>query len=303
VPRQTQNLAILFADICESSRLYATLGDGPARHVVDSHLSLIASIVERSRGRVIKTMGDEVMCAFADRDDAVRAAIRMQEQIHAGRSGRPPVMIHVGLHFGPVLVENGDIFGNTVNGAAYLTAVAAAGQILTTEAIERNLGPELKERVRAVSKTMLKGSNAESTVYQVLWQEDTRQLTSINFGLKQIIPPDRGGLVVAHRDLKLRLDRGRPSTIIGRGSHCDLVVPGKYGSRHHCSIRMVRAHFYLIDHSLNGTFVALKGASEVHLLHGELMLTDVGKLALGISTAEAQEIVTFGWDRRSMYRT
>jgi hypothetical protein len=263
---------------------------------------LIVSIVERLRGRVIKTMGDEVMCAFTNADDAVRAAVDMQDQIHAGRPGDQQVMIHVGLHFGPVLVENGDIFGNTVNAAAYLTAMAAAGQILTTEATERELSPELKTRVRPISKTMLKGSNAESTVYQVVWQKDTTQLTDVNPSVQQIIPPDRGGLVVAHRNLRLRLDRVRPNITIGRGTYGDLIVQGKYVSRRHCSIRLVRTHFYLIDHSLNGTFVTLKGGSEVHLLHEELMLNDIGKLTLGMSIPEPPEIVTFGWDQRSLYR-
>jgi class 3 adenylate cyclase len=303
MPRQTQNLAILFADICESSRLYTLLGDGAARHVINSHLSLIASVVERLRGRAIKTIGDEVMCAFTNVDDALRAAIDMQNQIHAGRPGHQPVMIHVGLHYGPVLVENGDIFGNTVNAAAYLTAVATAGQVLTTEATERDLAPELKKRVRPISKTILKGANVESTVYQVVWHKDAKQLTDGNPTSQEIIPPDRGGLVVAHRNVRLRLDRGRPNIVIGRGAYCDLIVPGKWASRHHCSIRMIRTQFYLVDHSRNGTFVALKDGREVRLLRGELMLTVPGKLGLGTSTqSEAPEIVIFGWDRRSMYR-
>ena len=301
--RQTQNLAIVFADICESTTLYAKLGDTAARHVINSCLSMIVGIVERQQGRVIKTMGDEVMCAFADADHAVRAAIDMQAQVHAGRPGNQQVMIHVGMHFGTVLVENGDVFGDTVNAAAYLTAVAAAGQILTTEPTEKNLSPELKGSVRPVFKSMLKGSNAESTVYHVIWHNDLEQLTDVNLRSQKIIPADRGSLLVAHRTLTLRLDHARSNITIGRGADCDLIVLGKFASRRHCSIRMVRTDFYLVDHSINGTFITLEGGSEVHVLHGELLLNGTGKLVLGISLhTEAPEIVTFARDRRSMYR-
>jgi adenylate cyclase len=301
--RTTQNLAILFADICESTRLYAKLGDAGARHVVTSCLSLIASIVERCNGRVIKTMGDEVMCAFATADQAVRAAIDMQTAVHSARPGNQPVMIHIGLHFGPVLVENNDVFGDTVNAAAYLTAVAAAEQILTTEATEGKLAPELKSSVRPVFKTILKGSNAESTVYQVVWHKDTAQLTDVNLRSQKIIPGDEGSLLVAHRNLTLCIDAGRPNITIGRGADCDLVVNDKFASRRHCSIRMIRTHFYLVDHSINGTFVSLGSGNEVHVLHGELLLSGAGKVVLGVSIQSgASEIVTFGRDRRSMYR-
>jgi adenylate cyclase len=301
--RQTQNLAVVFADVSESTKLYAKLGDSAARHVINSCLSLIVGIVERLNGRVIKTMGDEVMCAFATADHAVRAAIDMQRQLYAGRPGNQQVMIHIGLHFGPVLVENGDVFGDTVNAAAYLTAVAAAGQILTTEATEKHLSPDLKSSVRPVFKSMLKGSETESTVYQVVWHHDVEQLTDVNLRSQKLIPADRGSLLVAYRNLTLRLDHARPNITMGRGADCDIIIQGKFASRRHCSIRMVRTDFYLVDHSINGTFITLENSNEIHVLHGELLLNGTGKLVLGVSQhSDSAEIVTFARDRRSMYR-
>ena len=130
--RQTQYLAVLFADISDSTRLYSTLGDNAARVVVNATLSLISNVVERNQGRIVKTIGDEVMCVFQRADNAVLAAGEMQSQVDAKRPGKYHVKIHIGLHYGPVLVENNDVFGDTVNAAAYLRAVAAAEQILTT---------------------------------------------------------------------------------------------------------------------------------------------------------------------------
>ena len=301
--RQTENLAVLFADISDSTKLYSTLGDNAARVVVNACLSLITGVVERYRGRVVKTIGDEVMCVFRRADDAVLAATEMQSQVDAKRPGKYHVQIHIGLHYGAVLVEDADVFGDTVNAAAYLTAVAAAEQILTTEATERNLSPELKANVRPVFKAVLKGSADESTVYQVVWHKDTADLTDVNLRSHKIIPGDQGSLIIAHRNLSLRLDQTRPNITIGRGEDCDLVVHEKLASRKHVSVRLMRTHFYLVDHSLNGTFVALESGEEVHVLRKELLLDGSGKLRLGRSAREgAEELITFTRDRRSMYR-
>ena len=302
--RQTQNLAVLFADISESTKLYSALGDNAARVVVNACLSLITAVVERYKGRVVKTIGDEVMCVFRRADDAVQAASEMQSQVDVKRPGKARVQIHIGLHYGPVLVEDADVFGDTVNAAAYLTAVAAAEQILTTEATERNLSPELRANVRPVFKAVLKGSSDESTVYQVVWHKDIADLTDVNLRSHKIIPGDQGSLIIAHRNLSLRLDQARPNITIGRGEDCDLVVHEKLASRKHVSIRLMRTHFYLVDHSLNGTFVALESGDEVHVLRKELLLDGSGKLTLGRSVREgAENIITFTRDRRSMYRT
>jgi adenylate cyclase len=301
--RQTQNLAVLFADISDSTKLYSTLGDNAARAVVNACLSLVTGVVERFKGRVVKTIGDEVMCVFRRADDAVMAASEMQLLLDGKRPGQYHVQIHVGLHYGPVLVEDNDIFGDTVNAAAYLTAVAAADQILTTEATERNLSPALRASVRPVFKAVLKGSTDESTVYQVVWHNNVAELTDVNMRSHRIIPGDQGSLIVAHHNLSLRLDQVRPNITIGRGEDCDLVVHEKLASRKHVSIRLMRTHFYLVDHSLNGTFVTLDSGEEVHVLRKELLLDGSGKLTLGRSVIDgALDIIAFTRDRRSMYR-
>ena len=117
------------------------------------------------------------------------------------------------------------------------------------------------------------------------------------------IPGDEGSLLVSYQNLKLRMDQGRQNLTIGRGDDCDLVVHVKLASRKHVSIRLLRTHFYLLDHSLNGTFVTLESGEEVHVLRGELLLDGAGKISLGHSTSEgATEIITYARDRRSMYR-
>ncbi len=301
--RSSENLAVLFADITDSTKLYSTLGDNAARVVVNACITLISDVVARCHGRIVKTIGDEAMCVFRRADDAVAAASEMQAVVDAKRPGKYHVQLHIGLHFGPVLVEDNDVYGDTVNAAAYLTAVAAAEQILTTESTERNLSPELKTTVRPVFKTVLKGSTEESTVYQVIWHKDVAALTDVNMRSHKSIPGDEGSLLVSYHNLKLRMDQGRPNLTIGRGENCDLVVHEKLASRKHVSIKLLRTHFYLLDHSLNGTFVTLESGDEVHVLRAELLLDGAGSISLGRSTREGgSEIITYARDRRSMYR-
>ena len=119
-------MAVVFADISESTSLYQKLGDAAARNIVNACLTLITGVLARFDGRLVKTIGDEAMCVFPSADLALLAASDMQAQVSATRPGNYPVSIHIGLHYGPVLVEEGDVFGDTVNVAAYLTAVAPA---------------------------------------------------------------------------------------------------------------------------------------------------------------------------------
>jgi len=66
---------------------------------------------------------------------------------------------------------------------------------------------------------------------------------------------------------------------------------------------LLRTHFYLIDNSLNGTFVRLESGEEVHVLRGELLLDGAGQLTLGRSVHDgATDVISFKRDRRSMYR-
>ena len=296
-------MAVLFADISESTSLYQKLGDTAARAIVSESLGLITSVLERYQGRLVKTIGDEVMCVFPSADFAVLAASEMQTAITATRPGKHPIAIHIGLHHGPVLVEEDDVFGDTVNGAAYLAAVASGEQILTTEATENHLSDALKSCVRPIFNTVLKGATEETRVYQVLWRTDNVALTDVNLKSGKNIPADTGSLVLTLGEERVRVDQWRVGVVVGRATGCDLVVTDKFASRKHFTIRLVRTHFYLYDHSINGTFVSLESGEEVHVLRRELLLDGSGQICLGHSRGDhPTEIVSFARDRRSMFR-
>ena len=72
---------VLFADVSGSTKLYDTVGDTAALAAIDLCLRLFAALAEQHGGRVVKTIGDEVMASFHDPLDALRAALDMHARI------------------------------------------------------------------------------------------------------------------------------------------------------------------------------------------------------------------------------
>jgi class 3 adenylate cyclase len=303
MPRQVQNKAVLFADVSDSSALYQKLGDTAAHNIVHACIGTLTGLLPKYEGSLVKTLGDAIFCVFPNADLAVRAAGEMQSTISTSRPGNHAVSIHIGVAYGPVLLEEADVFGDTVNVAAYLTKVAMHEQILTTEATETALAPELKTSVRPIFRTVLKGAAQESKVFQVLWRTDSAEMTEVNLSEGKVIPGDTGSLRVSLEGQRVLLNQWRRAMRIGRSRDCEIVVGDRFASREHLTIRLMRTRFYLIDHSINGTFVTFQGGEEVHVLRGELPLDRSGQLTVGRSHTEgAPEIVAFEYDRRSLYR-
>src|SRR4029077_15771665 len=109
-------LAIVFADVVGSTRLYEELGDQRAREVVATCIEIMRQATEEHHGTVIKTMGDEVMSTFAVANIILTAAAKRKKTVTGnpdlGRRGHP-VTISIGCPCGPVVVENRDVFGST----------------------------------------------------------------------------------------------------------------------------------------------------------------------------------------------
>ena len=115
---------VLFADVAGSTKLYDALGDTQAKAMVDECIGIMRAVVAQYGGRVIKTIGDEVMCVLPHADTGVLAGTDMQTRVAA-----LPIVsdvkraIRVGFPFGPVIEENNDVFGDTVNLAARMAGL------------------------------------------------------------------------------------------------------------------------------------------------------------------------------------
>lgn len=173
MPEETEPLAVLFADISRSTLLYETLGDLAAQKAVANCLRLLADLAAAHGGAVIKTIGDAVMCTFPRADLAVMAAKAMQlalaesPVIQHPRITGPP--IHIGIHLGPVLRRDEDVFGDAVNVAAHLLGLAKAHQILATGQTVQVLDAEAQVMTRCLGRTTVKGKREEYDLYEVIW--------------------------------------------------------------------------------------------------------------------------------------
>ena len=130
---QRRLAAILAADVVGYSRLMAQ--DEGARSVPSrrGRREVIDPLVSLNHGRIVKVMGDGVLVEFASAVNAVSCAIELQNAMSAANSGLPEerhIVLRIGINLGDVMVEDGDLYGDDVNIASRLEALAGPGGIL-----------------------------------------------------------------------------------------------------------------------------------------------------------------------------
>src|SRR5215470_6285190 len=130
--------AILAADVAGYSRLMGADEEG-THEGVQAHLrELVNPKVEEHRGRVVKNTGDGFLAEFASVVDGVRCAVEMQRGMAERNAGAPlegRVEFRIGINLGDVIVEAEDIFGDGVNVAARLEALAEPGGICISRVV------------------------------------------------------------------------------------------------------------------------------------------------------------------------
>ena len=125
-------IAVLFTDIVGSTDYFKAHGDKPGREMLRSHYDIASSIVAVHGGKVIKLIGDSIMAYFLYPAEAFKAAIKMQQkfQMENGNGDTAGQMhVRVGIHYGSVIVEKEDIYGDVVNVASKLTSLARGDQV------------------------------------------------------------------------------------------------------------------------------------------------------------------------------
>lgn len=292
---QASHLAILFADISGSTRLYELLGDSLARLRIADCLRRLEKVVVEHGGKVVKTIGDEVMCTFPEVEQAVIAACGMQElfddtRVEDTEDGAIALSIRIGLHAGPTLVESTDVFGDAVNVAARMVAQAKVGQIITTRVVVDRLSSFLRGNTRLIDHAPVKGKKDTFELFEVMWQQDDVTRMSPDIVVK---PAQRARLALKHAGRTLIVDGQRPLLVLGRSKTADLSVVESLASRLHARIEYRRGKFFLVDQSTNGTYVRNE-SDAAFLRREEALLTGRGAISLGRPFAEQpQDLVEF----------
>ena len=158
-----QLAAIMFTDIVGYTALMGK-DEQKAFELLDKNRQIQKPIIEQHNGKWIKELGDGVMASFNTISDAVSAAIRIQQSCNA----RKEFQLRIGIHLGEVVFENDDVFGDGVNIASRIQAIANPGSIFISEAVHNSISNKKEFQTKFVKEERLKNVKEPVRIYQVI---------------------------------------------------------------------------------------------------------------------------------------
>lgn len=278
-------MTILFADVAGSVDLYSRLGDIQAHQQIGKFQQLLFMIIEENHGRVIKVIGDEVMCAFDHADAAFSAACYIQERLcHQQGHG---LHVRIGFHSGMTSEHDNQPFGDTVNVAARVVAIAKAGQIMLTDHSWQHLSPDNRQNTSVFDKVSMKGKSEPYTIHQATWDQNDR---TVFFRHETSEPANPGheitSVFLQTDNMESSIEYGS-ELLIGRGEQCQIRIDSKFASRVHVIVKCQKGKMVLTDRSANGTFIRIlpghhhSDDGEMFLRQDEWSTTSDGVFSLG----------------------
>jgi class 3 adenylate cyclase len=176
-------IALIFTDLAGSTALYAARGDPRAYHLVRLHFDTLFEAAEAHGGTVVKNIGDAIMAAFHQPDQALAAALDMQTGIMALNRRQQledpeALILKIGLHCGPclnvTLNERLDYFGTTVNIAARVQTLSRGHDLVFTDPIRNDAAAAglLDGRPVESLTTLLKGLDEPLRAHRLVLKAD-----------------------------------------------------------------------------------------------------------------------------------
>lgn len=280
-PHPKTHRTIQFVDVVGSTALYDHIGDEAASARVGACLEDVSRAAASHRGNVVKSLGDGLMIVYPEEETGVAAAFEL-----IAIAPRHRLRVRVGMHSGEVLEEKDDVFGQAVNTAARIAALAKASELLVSRDVFDHLPENVRECSRRVPGLTVKGLGEPLEVFVLVQQDSSATLTMT--GLVQ-----RATLALGER-LELSLE-GRVWMVgsmtnftLGRGAFNDLVLDRPQVSRCHAFVSHRRGKYVLTDESVNGTWLVPDDVTGMHLLREEGLLHGTGNLYLGVEPGRPQ---------------
>jgi adenylate cyclase len=162
--------AIMAADVAGYSRLMSADEEGTLARLLAHRREVIDPQVREHGGRIVKTTGDGFLIEFASVVDAVRCAAEMQRAMaerNASVATDQRIEFRIGIHQGDIIVEDGDIFGDGVNVAARLEALAAPGEIYVSGRVQEDVAGRIDLPLVNLGERALKNIRRPIRVYRV----------------------------------------------------------------------------------------------------------------------------------------
>jgi adenylate cyclase len=159
---EPKTLTVAFTDLEGFTSFTDTHGDAAAVALIDEHHRVAGPIVRRWRGRVVKHLGDGLLCTFPDAGEATRAVLELLATPPA------PLRLRAGLHVGEAVVSRDDVVGHVVNVAARVTETAKGNQVVVTEETAEAAGAIPGAEFRRLRKRRLKGISERMVLYEAV---------------------------------------------------------------------------------------------------------------------------------------
>ncbi len=282
--KSLKQLAVLYADVSGSTRLYEQFGDAIARTDLALCIEMLRDIASGLSGETLKTIGDEIMVAFTEPVKAALCATEMQAGLR--RSGEEGVFkmgvlhIKIGWHYGSVVWRDNDLIGEAPITAQQIIKLAKADEILTSRQAVDTLPPPLFPDIHPIEKVPAEAWNGELAIFKMPW-ERTGEETQISSRPRLSATAGEIALVVNYGEQRLRIDSRNSSCSVGRGKQAGLQVNGRLTSRQHAELSFRNGRFYLRDESTNGSYVVAEDGARKHLRREEDVLSGRGRIGFG----------------------
>src|SRR5215467_4212590 len=167
---QRRLAAILAADVVGYSRMMQADEAGTLAALKSRRAEILQPLVSKHHGRIIKVMGDGVLVEFASAVGAVSCAVALQEAMAVANESAEEsrrVVLRIGINLGDVMVEGGDLYGDGVNIAARLEALAEPGSVLVAQAVANNVRSKASLCIEDLGDRSLKNIGEPVRVYRV----------------------------------------------------------------------------------------------------------------------------------------
>lgn len=273
----SMDATILFADICDSVRLFDTLGNERAHQLALGSLQTMSNIVTACDGRVWRTLGDGILCTFPHPDQAFRAGTAIQDKHRSG-----PISVKVGFSHGSLIEEGGELFGDAANLAARITALARPGEVLLSEEAAGALSGPYRDTAEMLISTLVKGKRKPVKIFRAVEKTDLQATQQISLEVSHSSVTKVRTLVITAADgQEIRLTPDSNAVVIGRAAGCELFADSPLASRRHAIIEPRGEKYLLTDISTNGTFIHFNG-EEISVLNRDAMrLRGRGVIGIG----------------------
>ena len=167
---QRRLAAILAADVAGYSRLMQADEAGTLASLKTRRSAVLRPALDRHRGRIVKFMGDGVLVEFASAVDAVECAVQLQQGMESANADLPEdrrIRLRIGVNLGDVIVEGSDLYGDGVNIAARLEALADPGSVIVSRTVFNHVRGKVKLGFDDLGEQQLKNIAEPMRIYRL----------------------------------------------------------------------------------------------------------------------------------------